>query len=47
MAQAVSASGVDFLAPQKKNSETECALYVNFIIDLIGREFQLKGQVLL
>ena len=45
MAQAVSASGEDFLAPQKKNSKTECALHVTFITDLIETEFQLKGQV--
>ena len=38
MAQAVSASGVDFLAPHKKNSKTECALHVTFVIDLIERK---------
>ena len=45
MAQAVSASEADFLAPHKKNSKTECALYVTFIIDLIERKIQLKDQV--
>ena len=45
VAQAVSASEADFLAPHKKNSKTECALYVTFIFDLSERKFQLKGQV--
>ena len=39
MAQAVSESGVDFLAPDKKNSKKECALYVTYITDLIERKF--------
>ena len=43
--QAVSASVADFLAPHKKNSKAECALYVTFIFDLSERKFQLKGQV--
>ena len=38
MAQAISASGVDFKAPHKKNLKTECAPYVTFIIDLIERK---------
>ena len=45
VAQAVSASEADFLAPHKKNSKTECALYVTFIFDLSERKFQLKCQV--
>ena len=45
MAQSVSASEADFLAHHKKNSKTECAQYVTFIIDLIERKFLLKGQV--
>ena len=40
-------AGADFLgvAPQEKNSKTECVLYVSITIDLIERKFQLKGQV--
>ena len=41
MAQTVSASGVDFLAPHKKNSKIECALCV---YNLIERKFQLKAK---
>ena len=39
VAQAVSASGVDFLETHKKNSKTQWALYVTFITNLIERKF--------